>query len=429
MAQQSPWAILLCKWSDMPKEAKKLSFFEQMFTKAGTGTSNMVDFFDDMSHGKIDTGDSQVFGWLTLSQKWSDYKGSGANPQGRQDLVDWAKQAAAKAGIQLGPFANRIVICMNASATQGTDLFGGGAGVVCDTNVLEASVIGQEMGHAYGLDHSRLDGSMADYMDRWDVMSTWDSCFMQPNKDYVRIGPGMNAANMAGRSWLDESRVWNSGSKSFNTTIQLRPLHRRDLSGYLAARLGDYLVEFRLKARWDAAIPRSAVLVHRFEDNHSYLMAANDGQQDLVAGSIFGDDPGSNTLNIFARVTTLEVVEINEAGQFATIRLEHRAREVESVGPGILFGGVAAGGDGLVFIGGKFVRVPPRSPLIRVLQQVAVYESLSDVESSHAQETLKREALSSIIGIAQQQLQTIKIFRQPAPVAELKQSSAGKQRG
>ena len=182
MAQQTPWAILLCKWTDMPKEAKPRALFEQMFTASGQGSLNMVDFFGDMSHGHVDVGNSKVFGWLTLPQKWSDYKGSGANQQGRQDLIIWAKQAAAAAGINLSTFFN-VVVCMNATSTQGADLFGGGLGVVCDTNVLEGSVLGQEMGHAYGLDHSRKDGSTADYRDAWDVMSTWDGCFMAPHKD------------------------------------------------------------------------------------------------------------------------------------------------------------------------------------------------------------------------------------------------------
>ena len=94
MAKQTPWAILACKWTDMPKEAKTIAFLEQMFTKSGRGSQNMVDFFDDNSHGSVDTGESKVFGWLTLPKKWSDYKGSGANPQGRQDLMTWARQAA-----------------------------------------------------------------------------------------------------------------------------------------------------------------------------------------------------------------------------------------------------------------------------------------------------------------------------------------------
>src|SRR5262249_10872081 len=35
MAQQTPWAILACKWSDMPNEAVSIAFLEKMFTKAG----------------------------------------------------------------------------------------------------------------------------------------------------------------------------------------------------------------------------------------------------------------------------------------------------------------------------------------------------------------------------------------------------------
>jgi len=84
MARQTPWAILLCKWNDMPNEAKPKSFFEELFTASGRGSRNIADFFDDVSHGSVDVGGSQVFGWLTLPKKWSDYKGSGVNPQGRQ---------------------------------------------------------------------------------------------------------------------------------------------------------------------------------------------------------------------------------------------------------------------------------------------------------------------------------------------------------
>jgi len=420
MAQSTPWAILACKWSDMPNEAKTIAFLQQMFTQAGRGTQNLVDFFDDNSHGSVDMSGNQVFGWLTLPQRWSDYTGSGANPAGRQQLLNWARGAAAAAGINLAPFFN-VVVCMNASSTQGTDLFGGGGGVVCDTNVLQPSVLAQEMGHGYGLDHSRIDGSEDDYRDRWDVMSTWDSCFMQSHPDYVLIGPGMNAANMAGRGWLDETRVWSSTNFRIDATIQLRPLHRRDLPGYLAARLGDFTIEFRKKDGWDAAIPQSAVLVHRFQDNHSYLMPGSGAREDLITGSYF-QEPQNSQLDILGDLTRVDVIEINDAGNYATIRLEHRPTRVPYVGPGILFGGVAAGGGGWVFVGGKFVPVPPRSPMTRVLELVAAYESVNVVASTQVRESVKRETLSSMAGIVEKQLRSIQAFRQPAPLArELRQ--------
>jgi hypothetical protein len=42
-----------------------------------------------------------------------------------------------------------------------------------------------------------------------------------------------------------------------------------------------------------------------------------------------------------------------------------------------VFGGVSVDGGGFVIINGKFVRVPPRSPLIKVLDIVIAIEALS----------------------------------------------------
>jgi hypothetical protein len=192
---------------------------------------------------------------------------------------------------------------------------------------------GQEMGHGYGLGHSRRDGSDEDYQDPWDIMSTLNAYSVVDERWDAR-GPGMNAWNMRGRGWLDESRVWKPGiDRGFDETIQLRPLHARDLPGWLAAELplnagesgaGPYLVEFRNKAGWDAGMPRSAVLVHRLLDpapgggvdpKRSYIMSGTNGNQDLVAGDVF--EPGG------AADSRLQVLSIDENAQTATVRL-HR---------------------------------------------------------------------------------------------------------
>ena len=411
MTKQTPWAILLCKWNDMPNEPKPVAFFEKLFTATGRGTNNMVDFFDDVSHGNIDISGSQVFGWITLTQNRSDYQGSGANPAGRQQLIDWAKQAVNDAQIKLERFFN-VVVCMSATPTVGTDLFGGVSGVVCDTNVLQPSVLGQEMGHGYDLDHSRRNGSTVDYTDMWDVMSTWNSCWMTPHKEYTLIGPGLNAANMSGRGWLDESRVWQTTNKSVNTVIRLRPLFRRDLPGFLAARLGEYFVEFRNKESWDAAIPRPAVLIHRFEDNHSYLMSGTGGEEDLVKGSVFEPDP----LLAALETVKIEVIEISPAEEFAEIRLVHNLGRDFSAGPGILFGGVSRGGDGFVIVGKTIVRIPPRSPLFKIIEQITAYEASDSIASVQIRNEVRRQTLSTIAAFAQNEIEAMHVFTEPVPL-------------
>jgi hypothetical protein len=126
-------------------------------------------------------------------------------------------------------------------------------------------LLGHEMGHVYGLMHSRIDGSEADYQDPWDIMSAAND-FSASDQEFTLIGPGLNAWNMRSRGWLDETRVWQGPDAGFDETVTLRPLVRRDLPGYLAAEIpGGYLVEFRVRDGWDGAIPRAAVLVHRFD--------------------------------------------------------------------------------------------------------------------------------------------------------------------
>lgn len=403
------------------------SVIEELFTSTGNGKFNMVDYFRDMSHGVLDLSGSQVFGWYTLNKKRSEYTGSGVNQQGRTDLINWARQAAIDDKKDLSKFVN-VVVCMNV----GTDLFGGGAGVVCDDSrsvngmtSMSPSLLGQEMGHGYGLAHSRADGSTADYMDQWDVMST-AGAFMAAHPNFTEVdvrgnpvfltGPGLNAANMASREWLDESRVWMTTNRGFDTVVKLRPLHRPDLPGFLAARFGNYFIEFRVRERWDAGIPRPAVLIHRLEDSISYLMSANDGQQDLVAGSVFGTvDPSNPILAPFIAVNRVEVIEINPEQRFATVRLIHRpAFEEPSLGPGIVFGGIAHGGNGILILPGGTVKpIPPHSPLYQVLEQIAAYQSSASIASAPIRDVVRKEALSAIVGLAESQLRTIQAFRQP----------------
>ena len=247
---QTPWAVLRCKFKDDDSEPYGRQRYDDLFTSSGVGKLNMVDFFRDMSHGQLDLSGSRVFGWYTLDMNRSAYL-AGLVPgltkeeidavitKARNDLIALARQAASTDLINNGPFFS-VVVCMNVP----TDLFGGGTGAVCDDgrwaentagpgmSSMSPSLLGQEMGHVYGLAHSRADGSTEDYMDPWDVMSN-AARFMSPHPNFTdldlraqpvfRLGPGLNAANMAGRGWLDESRVWGTNDESFDTSVTFGP--------------------------------------------------------------------------------------------------------------------------------------------------------------------------------------------------------------
>jgi hypothetical protein len=284
--------------------------YENLFTNAGTGLGNMVDFFRDYSHGNIDIGGSQVFGPLTIQHDHAAYTGSGANPAGRRELLKWVRDAALAAGIDLSRFRN-LVGCMNVS----TDLFGSVDGMITPSgdilNDHSPAMLAQEMLHGYSLQHSQEEGGPP-YSDKWDAMSTW-SQFSTPGGPFYSIGPGSNAANMAFLNWLDPARVW-SKSGSYDEQIDLRPHHRRDLDGILVAFVGPYYVEYRHQGDWDATIPRDAVLVHRLEGDHSILMKSQNGSFDIPAGDAFERNDNGD-------VCKVTVTEINAAHRRATVRL------------------------------------------------------------------------------------------------------------
>jgi M6 family metalloprotease-like protein len=291
MTQRTPWAVLRCKFNDDQSEAFPdfLRICQQFFTQPGGPSGagyNAVQFFLDMSHGQLDLTRSKVSDWLQLDIPSN-------NTVGQAGIIALAKEAAANTGFDVSQYFGVIVFTNSTlgwsqgyrdppgpavasdwrrvdgrkfDGTLGPRGTGGGNGT---------ETFGHEMGHGYGLGHSRRDGSDDDYRDRWDIMSALTADSAVDDKWDAR-GPGLNAWNMRSLGWLDESRVWKPGAAAdFDETIQLRPLHARDLPGWLAAELplnagqsgvGPYLVEFRTKAGWDAAIPRSAVLVHRLLD-------------------------------------------------------------------------------------------------------------------------------------------------------------------
>jgi hypothetical protein len=142
----SPWAILLVRFSDDTEPSPALTKYQDLFTSSGSGSLNMVDFFNDMSHGKIDASGSKVFGWYTLPAKRADYVGNVPSPPpgklNRNGLRDMAKATATSAGVNLSDFAG-VVVC----GLEHVDLCGwvGGMAALCDSYSLSPSLLGQEI--------------------------------------------------------------------------------------------------------------------------------------------------------------------------------------------------------------------------------------------------------------------------------------------
>lgn len=167
---QTPWAVILCKFSGATDEPYSVQYYRDLFTTDDTGSPwNMVRYFSDYSHGKLDLSGSQVFGWYQLTQTVNDYNALGQGA--RAALITWARTVATDDGVDLTPFFSTVV-CTNGWHDIGAaDIGPPYLGVVAQGTTPVPAVLGEEMGHVYGLNHSRVDGSNADYADPWDGMS------------------------------------------------------------------------------------------------------------------------------------------------------------------------------------------------------------------------------------------------------------------
>jgi hypothetical protein len=318
----SPWAVILCKFSDGDDEPFTKQYYQDLFTVNNTGSPwNLIRYFNDYSHGTLDLTGTQVFGWYQLDKSVADYNSLAGAARGH--LITWARAAAVAAGVDLTPFFS-VVACTNlwhdigASQTL--------SGVVAQGQLTPIpQLLAHEMGHVYGLLHSRINGSSDDYQDRWDIMSA-AAVYSASDPEFSLIGPGVNASNMRSRGWLDESRVWKGGGSTFDEVVTLRPLIRHDLSGFLAAEIpGGYLVEFRVREGWDGAIPRAAVLIHRYDGDHSYLMPGNLGSSDLITGDSFGDPvPAGPAVDLFSNFERVDVLSIDAGAHQTTLRIRYR---------------------------------------------------------------------------------------------------------
>lgn len=394
---KSSWAIVRCKYADDHASTLPDSHYQRLFTPAGAGSFNVVDYFRDMSHGQLDLSGSKIFGWYNLPINHADFTNSPdpapAGRYNRRDLFNLCRQAAVDNSVPLADFQGILAI-----VNGGTGVaygFMGEMTALCESTMLAPSAVCHEMGHGYGLDHSRSSAQPSvDYMDAWDTMSTLDLCYMHNTKEWGSIGPGLNSWNMRGRGWLDEGRVWKLDDSDFEATVVLRPLHRPDLYGSLALELGEFLFAYRPRQGWDAAFPESGVFIHTFEDNHSYIRGNN--RFYMVAG---GSYTGGSPDLVIGTYVHVEVISIDDAAQAATlkVRYQHKALHLPRtpVLVGTLLGGVAVDAGGGIIINGHYRPIPPRDGLFELIKQIENYAALKNVQDVR----LRMEARRSVLDV------------------------------
>jgi hypothetical protein len=119
-----------------------------------------------------------------------------------------------------------------------------------------------------------------------------------------------------------------------------------------------------------------------------------------------------NMVDFFRSVT---VTGIDPATRTADLSVFVRPDRHPKAGPAQILAGVENDGGGWILVGGKIVRVPPRSPLVRILEDVATLQESESIRYGAARDLLQRSALQSISAQADIQLQRTLSYREPAP--------------
>ncbi|WP_427135251.1 hypothetical protein [Pseudarthrobacter sp. S9] len=87
----------------------------------------------------------------------------------------------------------------------------------------------------------------------------------------------------------------------------------------------------------------------------------------------------------------ISVLSFDIPGNKARIRVHHQVAKPIVAGPATdVVGGVAVDGGGIIIVGGKVIKVPPRSPVIGMLARLAMV--------SQAEETLGDQARTVVTG-------------------------------
>lgn len=316
------YAILPISFEDSTTEHQKTkTFLENMFIKRATG--GLVDYWEEVSFGIINTVGSKVFDLKTWPGTVASFISIANTPdilnskRGKRvkmamDLypeVDFRKyksviiipdadvQDEGSTGVDTTFNINNTSFSYHIKAVLGNIKFLG-------NNVAHANFFAHEMGHTMGQGQhsSGVERGLGvtwespnEYEDPWDIMGGTNpdanvGMYTFANPPYTVHGIRMHAANLLLNGWLHESKITSftlpeTGRPAGipDNTIILNPLYETSSMGSVSAiRINftdintgtpqSYWVEYRTNTGMDQGAPGNAVLIRKLIGNNSYII-------------------------------------------------------------------------------------------------------------------------------------------------------------
>ncbi|KAH9205441.1 hypothetical protein DL95DRAFT_491164, partial [Leptodontidium sp. 2 PMI_412] len=393
-------AILRCKFSDISDEPHDDQFYKNLFFSRGTRALN--DYYITASNGTVNLDDGKLFPWKSVGKTRADYF---ASYPSRLDRINGAIQAH---GVKPAEY-NLIFAVFNAdtgnAGTWGYTLVGPGE--------LETTWLAHEAGHQFGLNDSYdesdrlVEGSTTPgwYWFEHDIMSARNvhSIF---DPDYVARGPLLCAASLDMLGWIPAERMFTPRpNKPDVQDIDLVALGHGDKGpGYLCVQSGSFFLEFRIKEDWDDGIPKHCILVaYLFSEGNNAKVKWNGVQKwdpEWLPGMSFGPSDDEMMLSGGVRVN---ILSFDVPSKKARLRVTTRPAvhvPVPISQPGQIFGGVAVDGGGWILINGKLIRIPPRSPVMGILNHAAIVSQVEETLTGSVKRSMGSQMYKEIASLA-----------------------------
>lgn len=342
--QNVPWLIIRCKFKDDPAitDTFPTEHYAALFT--ASDIENVLTYFRDISYGEINMEGSEVTPWLTLDGHYTAKEGGEGQPgKGRRELIAKAKQAAIDAGNNLGRFFGVAI-----NLDRGMDLFGSAEHyAVCDT-LSSLSQISQEVGHGFGLEHSRAVANPTDYENPFCIMSGMrfgedlsipgNPSITFPSPTFIGrfgdSGPGLCSPLLFKAGWLTENRIVHvtcNGRTPAPTVITLSPLGEMNphhpqvvMFNFNTPQDVMYFVEYRAGG-WDRGLVQNSVVVHQHRPDGIAYYAGSIGTSTRI-GTGASDDftllPGTSYIDPMFDLSVLLLSTIDNDGEHGSVKIK-----------------------------------------------------------------------------------------------------------
>jgi len=297
--QRRPYAVVLCKFADIPAEPLPPAAYERMYGRAVGGADA---YYREVSRERLNLEGTTVVGWLTLPRPRSGY--TLADGEANLGLMSSDCLGAADAQLDFSTFGG---VGMHFNSAIGCCSWGGSTGITLDgpTRVMPAmwnmdwarsGTVWHELGHSFGLPHSSGPYG-AVYDARWDVMSS-SSTGSFLNADFGRAGSHFLAYHKDRLGLIADSAKVEVMSGTWSGLLESHsaPLATPQGKQLIAVPLTHFrsgaqlLIEARLRVGLDRSVPGEGVVITTVDNGRAEQaqVVDVDGNGDVNdAGAVF----------------------------------------------------------------------------------------------------------------------------------------------